>query len=107
MYWRMYSLPYSKDSTSLLERVLLQQTPRDDQTLQLIGSPADHHQRSVAIIALHRKVFGIAVASEDAHRFERNLSGGFGGEQLGHAGFEIAALAAILFLRGRFDQQPR
>ena len=36
-----------------------------------------------------------------------DLGGRFGGEQLGHAGFEIAPLAAILLGGGRVDQQPR
>ena len=38
---------------------------------------------------------------------KRYFGGGFGGEQLGHARFQIAALAAIALLAGGINQQPR
>ncbi len=75
--------------------------------LQFVGAAADHHQRRVAIIALHRKIFRVSIAAQDAHRLERHFSRSLGGEQLGHAGFQIAALAAILFLGRGINQQAR
>jgi hypothetical protein len=47
----------------LLNLVLLQQPPSDDQALQLVGAAADDQQRGVAIEALHRKIFRVTVAA--------------------------------------------
>ena len=68
----------------------------DHKPLDLVGALADDHERGVAVVALDAELLRVAVAAEDAHRLERHLLAGLGGEQLRHAGLEVAALAAVL-----------
>ena len=44
--------------------VLLEQVARDDQALQFVRAATDHHQRRVAIVALHREILRIAVGAQ-------------------------------------------
>ncbi|MFO1427810.1 MAG: hypothetical protein U1F11_12735 [Steroidobacteraceae bacterium] len=71
------------------------------------GALADAHQRRIAVEALDVEVGRVAVAAEDAHRLEAVLDARLGGEQLGHAGLEVAALARVVLARGLLDQQAR
>src|SRR5919106_5542276 len=87
------------------ERISRQQLPCDDDALDLVGALADAEQRRVAKVALDRKLLRIAIGAVDAHRLDAVLERGFGREILGHAGFYVAALAAIVSLCGRLGQQ--
>src|SRR5690606_40410789 len=72
----------------------------DDVALDLVGAFADDHQRGVAEVAFHVEFGGVAVAAVDAHGVERDLHGDLGGEQFGHAGLHVAALAAVVAFGG-------
>src|ERR1051326_2563429 len=89
----------------LTGRVALEQMPRDDEPLQLVGAAADEEQRGVAIIAFDRKVLREPVAAEDAHGLERDFGGGLRRKQLRHARLHVAPLAAVLLRRRRVDEQ--
>src|SRR6185312_3580103 len=72
----------------------------DDVALDFVGAFADDHQRGVAKVALDVVFGGIAVAAVDANRVERDLHRHLGGEQLGHPGLHVAALAAVVAFGG-------
>src|ERR1035438_1034068 len=61
-------------NSSWILSILFQQISGDDQPLQLISSTADNNQRRVPIVALHRKILGIPISAEDAHRLQRHFS---------------------------------
>ena len=77
-----------------------QQAAGDDQPLDLVGALADHHQRGVAVVALDRQLGGVADAAVDAHRLGGQLERGLAGEELGHAGLDVAAQPGRLALGG-------
>src|SRR5918911_4693751 len=79
----------------------------DDDALQFVGTLANDEERRVAVEALDGKFLGIAVAAVNAHRLEAATDGGFGSEQLCHAGLHVAALAAVIGLRRALDEQAR
>src|SRR5262245_24525707 len=85
----------------------LDQLAGDDDLLQLVGALADREERRVAVVALDVELLGVAVGAVDAHRLEAVLERGFGGEELGHAGFHVATPARVVGARGRLDQQAR
>ena len=68
-----------------------QQAPGDDDALDLVGPLADDHQRRVAVEALDRELGGVADAAEYAHGLGAELERGLAGEELGHAGLDVAA----------------
>ena len=80
---------------------------RDDQALHLVGAFADAGERRVAIEPLDVVFLRIAVGAVDAQRLGRVLERGLGGEILRHAGFHVAALAAVEGRGGIERQQPR
>src|SRR6185503_6761253 len=84
--------------------VPLDELPGDDDALHFVGALADAEQRRVAVKALDHEFLRVAVAAVDAHRLVRVLEGGLGGEVLGHAGLEVAALAPVVDL-GRLPYQ--
>ena len=43
----------------------------------------------------------------DAHRLQADIDGGLGGEQLGHSGLHVAALALVVGVGGLFDEETR
>src|SRR5690606_10364488 len=83
-----------------------QQAPGDDQALDLVRALADDHERRVAVVALDRQVGRVADAAVDAHGLGGELEGGLAGEELGHAGLDVAALAGLLALGGVAGEQP-
>jgi len=87
--------------------VPFQQSARDDEPLQLVGSSADEQQRRIAVQTLDREVLRVAIAAHDPHRLEHHLGGGLAGEELCHAGLDVAALAAIFLRRGGIDEEAR
>src|SRR5262245_49820360 len=85
--------------------VPLNEAARDHQALDLVGALADDHERCVTIVAFDREFLGVSVAAEDAHGLERDFLAGLRGEQLRHAGFQVAALTAILHGGGLADEE--
>ena len=75
-----------------------QQAAGDDQPLDLVRALADHHERRVAVVALDRKIGGVADAAVDAHGLGGQLERGLAGEQLGHARLDVAAQTGRLAL---------
>src|SRR5213080_1339242 len=86
--------------------VALDKASRDHQTLDLVGTLADDHEGRLAVVALDGELLHVAVAAEDAHRLERDLLAGLGGEELGHARLDVHALAAVLHRGGLPGQEP-
>src|SRR5688572_15619201 len=80
---------------------------RDDDALHLVGAFADAEERRVPVKPLDGELLRVAVAAVDAQRLVRVLERRLGGEVLGHAGLEIAALAAVVDGRRVLDQQSR
>src|SRR3984957_8871460 len=72
----------------------------DHVALDLVGALTDDHQRGIAEIPLDVVFGGIPVAAVDAHGVERDLHRHLRGEQLGHPGLHVAALAAVVTLGG-------
>src|SRR5258708_1798975 len=70
----------------------------DHVALDLVGAFADDHQGGVGEVPLDVVWGGIPVAAVNAHGVERDLHRHFGGEQLGHPGLHVAALAAVVTL---------
>src|SRR5262249_61110683 len=77
----------------------------DDDALHLVGALADAGERRVAVEALDVVLLGIAVGAVDAHGFDAVLQRRLRREVLGHAGLEIAALAAVEGGR-RVEREP-
>src|SRR5258708_18224468 len=94
-------------SLSQLQFIFLQQLAGDHQALDLAGSLADEHKGRVTVIALDIELFGVAKAAMNAHRFESDFLAHLGGKEFGHASFQVAALAPVLFLRGLLEQETR
>src|SRR5262249_6014145 len=87
--------------------VPLDPLPGDDDALHLVGAFADAGERRVAVEPLDVVLLGIAVGAVDAHGFDAVLQRRLRREVLGHAGLEVAALAAVERL-GRVErEQPR
>ena len=76
--------------------VPLDEAPRDDRALDLVGALADEHERRVPVIPLEVEVDADARRAEGSERRQRDLVRGLGGVELRHAGLEVAALAAVL-----------
>src|ERR1035441_4667207 len=72
----------------------------DDVALDLVRPLAHDHQRRVPEVALDLELGGVAVAAVDAHGVHRDVHRGLRGEQLGHAGLHVAALAGVVTCRG-------
>src|SRR6202011_2746916 len=68
---------------------------RDDDALHLVGALADAGQRRVAVQPLDVELPGIAVGAVDAHALDRVFQRRLAGEIFRHAGFHVAALAAV------------
>src|SRR5437660_788710 len=92
---------------SWLDFVSSNQLAGDDDALQFVGALADDEERGIAVEALDRELLGIAVAAVDAHRLQADIDGGLGGEQLGHSGLHVAALALVVGVGGLFDEETR
>src|SRR5262245_16965907 len=82
------------------------QLSRDDVALDLVGPLADDHQRGVSEVALHVVLLGVAVAAVDTDRVEGDLHGCLRGEELGHPGFHVGALATVELLSRVSGEQP-
>src|SRR5579883_1137975 len=83
-----------------------QQSPGDDHALDLVRPLADHHERSITVVALDRKVGRVAHAAVDAHGFGGELEGRLTGEELGHARFDVAAEPGHPALSRVLREQP-
>src|SRR5919206_37357 len=86
--------------------VALQQLLPDDHALDLRRALADEQQRGVAVQALDLVLLRVAVAAVDAEALLHAEAPGLGGEELGHAGLEVGALAGVLEPRGAQREQP-
>src|SRR3990172_8044743 len=84
----------------LFDAVAVDEIAGDDGLQDLVGALADDHERGIAVVALDGELFGVAVAAVNAHGLHGDLVGHLAGKELGHAGFEVEALAGILLLRG-------
>src|SRR3954471_15300181 len=82
-----------------LDLVPLQELLADHHALDLRGALADQQQRRVAVEALDLVLLRVAVAAVDAEALLDALLAGLGGEQLGHPGLEVGALAGVLHPR--------
>ena len=76
--------------------VAVEQAPRDDQSLDLVGAFPDDHERRVAVEALEPEIGALARRSRDAHGAGGRLLGRLRGVELGDARLEVAALAPVL-----------
>src|SRR5680860_1667375 len=79
-----------------LDLVPLQKLLADHHALDLRGPLADQQQRRVAVEALDLVLLRVAVAAVDADALLDALLAGLRGEQLGHPGLEVGALAGVL-----------
>src|SRR3954471_4169478 len=82
-----------------LDLVPLQELLPDHHALDLRGSLADQQQRRVAVEALDLVLLRVAVAAVDAEAFFDAVLAGLRGEELGHPGLEVGALAGVLHPR--------
>src|SRR5215217_5390971 len=87
--------------------VPLEELAADDHALDLRGALADQEQRRVAVEPLDLVLLGVAVAAVDPEGVLDDLLAGLRGEELGHAGLEVGALARVLHAGGLERQQPR
>src|SRR5438067_4487229 len=87
--------------------VSLDDLSRDDHALHLVRAFADAKKRRIPVEPLDHELGRVAIAAMDAHRLVRVLERGFGGEVLGHAGLQVAALAAVVDLGRLPDEQAR
>jgi len=62
--------------------------------------PSPISSGGVAVESFDGEVGHEAVAAEDAHRVQRDFCTGFRGEELGHAGFDVASFAGVFFAGG-------
>src|SRR6185437_4483311 len=79
---------------------------RDDDALHLVRALPNARERGITVEALDVVLLRVAVGAVNAHRFRRILERRFRGEELRHAGFEIAAFAAVERLRRIEREQP-
>ena len=75
-----------------LQRIAVEQAARDDKLLDFVRAFAEDQHGRVAVDPLDDELLRVAVAAVDAHRLERDLLGGLGGEELRHARLEVCAL---------------
>src|SRR6201996_859437 len=76
----------------------------DHVALDLVGALTDDHERRVPEVALNIKFGRVAVAAENTDRVQRDLHGGLGGEQLGHARLQVGPLTGVVAAGGVQDQ---
>src|SRR5579885_2943640 len=93
------------DSAFVGQLVAFEKLASNHQALDLAGALADQHQRGIAVVAFDVKLSGVAKAAKDAHDLQGDVLAHLGGEELGHAGLQVAALAAILLACCLLDQQ--
>src|SRR3954447_1290469 len=82
-----------------LDLVTLEQLLADHHALDLRGALADQQQGRVAIEALDLVLLRVAVAAVDAEAFFDAVLAALRGEELGHPGLEVGALAGVLHPR--------
>src|SRR5215210_6734297 len=95
------------DTRRSSDLVALQQLLADDHALDLGGALADQQQRRVPVEPLDLVLLRVAVAAVDPERLLHDLLAGLRGEQLGHPGLEVRALAGVLHARGLQREQSR
>src|SRR6185437_16401396 len=84
-----------------------QQAAGDDMGLDLSGALEDVEDAGVAEDAADRVFEGVAVAAMDLQRVVGIGPGGARGDQLRHAGLDVAAPLAILLARGEIGELAR
>src|SRR5436190_15000755 len=98
------------DATALaalhLDLVPLQELLADNHALDLGGALADQEQRRVAVEALDLVLLRVAIAAVDAEALLDALLAGLGGQELGHPGLEVGALAGVLHPRRLAGDEP-
>src|SRR5262249_57763781 len=77
----------------------LEEIPRDDGPLDLVGALPDHHQRRIAIEPFGYAGRGRAATPQDAKGAGGSLLRALRGAELGHARLALAALAPVLHAR--------
>src|SRR5215831_12387346 len=80
--------------------LILQQLPRDHQSLNLAGAFANRTQLHVAIEFFRGIILDEPVPSMNLHRFIRALHCDFAGKELGHGGFHRGLQARVLHAGG-------
>jgi hypothetical protein len=93
-------LAFPRDQRAAPLSVAFEQVLADDQPLDLVRALADDHERSVAIEPLDAPRRELARRSNDGHGVNGGTLSRLGCVKLGHAGFEIAALATVLHRGG-------
>src|SRR5712691_7690312 len=73
-----------------------QQPAGDDEPLDLVRAFAHSEELGVAEVALHGQLLDVAYPAVDLHGLAGAELGSLGGEELGHARLEVAALACRL-----------
>src|SRR6476620_4680911 len=86
-------------AASSSDLVPLEELLADNHALDLRGSLADQQQRRVAVEALDLVLLRVAVAAVDAEAFLDAVLAALRGEELGHPGLEVGALAGVLHPR--------
>src|SRR6266851_3897313 len=79
-----------------LHREPFQQPAGDDEPLDLVRAFAHSEELRVTEVALHGQLLDVAHAAVDLHGLTGAELGSLRGEELGHAGLEVAALACRL-----------
>src|SRR4051812_20699426 len=90
--------------TGLPSALVVEQSPRDHLGLNLARAFEDVEDARVREETADRIFRGEAVAAMDLQRIVRRRPRNASGDQLGHAGLEIAALALILAARGEIGE---
>src|SRR3972149_139813 len=85
----------------------LDDVPRDDEALDLVGALADEHERRVTVVALEVEALERAGLAVDPHGGGGDLLSGLRRVELGHPGLEVAALPPVLHPGGPVGHEAR
>src|ERR1700761_3844565 len=89
-----------ENATSECDFVAVDQLAGDHVALDLVGALADDHERRVPEVTLDIKFGRVAVTAENANSVQRDLHGGLGGEQFGHARLQVGPLPGVVAAGG-------
>src|SRR5712692_9931537 len=103
----LYSLLAIRYSLFAQSIAAVQEPPRNHLRLDLRCALEDREDAGIAQEPRRREFEREAVAAVDLHRIVGGRPGDAGGEQLGHAGLEIAAAAGILLPRREIGELAR
>src|SRR6516165_7541949 len=90
---------YVRPEVASCRGIPLDELLRDDDALHLVGALADAGERRITVKTFDVEFLRVAIGAVDAHTLNRIFQRSFAGKIFGHAGFHVAALAAIESLR--------